>query len=268
MINHYHSRFAGHRFPDLKTREILMLEHDRPDSSFAQGLAATAPPGPPPTFRTSHFISRFESNTATCLPMKLSPDFAEALVYATAVHGGQLRKKTQIPYIGHLLGVAAIALEYGAEETEAIGALLHDAVEDGGGPERQREIEKRFGKKVGAIVAGCTDSDETPKPPWRERKEKYIAHLADASASIRLVSAADKLHNARAIVHNLRDDGATVWERFKAGKEGALWYYRALVNAFQAHGKSALVAELDRVVTEMEKLAQAEVAYDRGKMSD
>ena len=186
--------------------------------------------------------------------MKLSPKFSEALVYATEVHGGQLRKKTQVPYIGHLLGVCAIAMEYGANETEAIGALLHDAVEDGGGPERQREIDKRFGKEVGEIVAGCTDTDETPKPPWRERKEKYIAHLAEASASTRLVSASDKLHNARAIVHNLRE-GADVWDRFKAGKEGALWYYRALVTAFQKHGPSELIEELDRVVTEMEKLA-------------
>jgi (p)ppGpp synthase/HD superfamily hydrolase len=187
--------------------------------------------------------------------MKLSPKFEEALVYATQVHGAELRKKTQVPYIGHLLGVTAIALEYGADEEEAIGALLHDAVEDGGGPERQREIEKNFGKAVGKIVAGCTDSDETPKPPWRERKEKYIAHLANASPSVRLVSASDKLHNARAIVHNLREDGEEVWSRFRAGKEGALWYYRALVTAFRAHGKSELIAELDRVVTEMERLA-------------
>jgi (p)ppGpp synthase/HD superfamily hydrolase len=153
--------------------------------------------------------------------------------------------------------VTAIALEYGASETEAIGALLHDAVEDGGGPERQRQIEKRFGKEVAAIVGGCTDSDETPKPPWRKRKENYIAHLATASASTRLVSASDKLHNARAIVHNLREEGETVWQRFKAGKKGALWYYRALVTAFREHGKNELVDELDRVVSEMERLAGA-----------
>ena len=104
--------------------------------------------------------------------MELSPKFEEALVYATRVHGGQLRKKTNIPYIGHLLGVTAIAMEYGANETEAIAALLHDVVEDCGGPARQREIEEKFGRAVGEIVAGCTDTDQTPKPPWRERKEK------------------------------------------------------------------------------------------------
>ena len=187
--------------------------------------------------------------------MQLSPKFEEALVYATRVHGGQLRKKTKIPYIGHLLGVTAIAMEYGASETEAIAALLHDAVEDCGGPERQREIEAKFGKEVGEIVAGCTDTDQTPKPPWRERKEKYIAHLQTASASTRLVSASDKLHNAQAIVHNLREDGAEVWARFKGGKEGTLWYYRSLVAAFREHGESALIDELDRVVTEMARLA-------------
>ncbi len=189
--------------------------------------------------------------------MELSPKFEEALVYATRVHGGQLRKKTNIPYIGHLLGVTAIAMEYGANETEAIAALLHDVVEDCGGPARQREIEEKFGSAVGEIVAGCTDTDQTPKPPWRARKEGYIAHLASASASTRLVSAADKLHNARAIVHSLRDDGDEIWKHFKGGKEGALWYYRALVAAFRKHGDSALIDELDRVVTQMEELAAA-----------
>jgi len=189
--------------------------------------------------------------------MKLSAKFEEALVYATRIHGGQLRKKTQIPYIAHLLGVAAIAMEYGANETEAIGALLHDAVEDCGGPARQREIEEIFGPDVALIVAGCTDSDQMPKPPWRERKEKYIEHLQSASASTRLVSAADKLHNVRAILHNLREDGEEVWTRFKAGKEGALWYYRSLVTAFRKHGNDALLDELDRVVSEIEQLTSA-----------
>jgi (p)ppGpp synthase/HD superfamily hydrolase len=191
--------------------------------------------------------------------MNLSPKFEEALVYATRVHGGQLRKKTRIPYIGHLLGVTAIAMEYGANETEAIAALLHDAVEDCGGAERQREIEEKFGPEVGEIVAGCTDSDQTPKPPWRERKEKYIAHLKTASAATRLVSASDKLHNVGAIVRNLREEGESVWDRFKAGKEGALWYYRSLVTAFREHGRNALVDELDRVVTEMERLAARQI---------
>src|SRR5213083_1711480 len=115
--------------------------------------------------------------------MKLSPNFEDALIYATQAHCNQTRKKTGIPYIAHILGVTAIALEYGADETEAIGALLHDVVEDCGGAPRLDEIERKFGKAVAKIVEGCTDTDETPKPPWRERKEKYISHVAAADAA-------------------------------------------------------------------------------------
>ncbi len=99
--------------------------------------------------------------------MRLSRQFEKALLYATKIHGGQLRKKTKIPYIAHILGVTAIALEYGANETEAIAALLHDAVEDCGGAKRLLDTERRFGKAVAKIVAGCTDTDQVPKPPWR-----------------------------------------------------------------------------------------------------
>src|ERR1700746_2160469 len=127
--------------------------------------------------------------------MQLSPQFEKALTYATRIHGGQLRKKTRIPYIAHILGVAAIAMEYGANEKEAIGAWLHDAVEDCGGAKRLRDIERKFGKQVAKIVEGCTDTDQTPKPPWLARKKAYIAHLRSASAPTQIVSAADKLHN-------------------------------------------------------------------------
>src|SRR5205809_7699916 len=112
--------------------------------------------------------------------MQLSPQFEKALIYATRIHGGKLRKKTRIPYIAHILGVTAIALEYGANETEAIAALLHDAVEDCGGAKRLRDIERKFGKRVARIVDGCTATDQMPKPPCRERKEAYIAHLNQA----------------------------------------------------------------------------------------
>ncbi len=188
--------------------------------------------------------------------MRLSPQFEKALIYATRIHGGKLRKKTRIPYVAHILGVTAIALEYSANETEAIAALLHDAVEDCGGAKRLRDIERKFGKKVARIVEGCTDTFQTPKPPWRERKENYIAHLKRAAASTWLVSAADKLHNARAILHNLREEGDNLWSRFNGGKEGALWYYRSLVSAFREHGSNELIEELDRVMTEIERLAQ------------
>src|SRR6478672_11383139 len=136
----------------------------------------------------------------------MSQRFEDALVYANRMHGGQIRKKTGIPYIGHILGVTAIALEYRANETEAIGALLHDVVEDCGGAERLAEIRQKFGDAVAKIVDGCTDTDQTPKPPWRERKEAYLEHLKSSDSPTRLVSAADKLHNTRAILAELRRD--------------------------------------------------------------
>jgi len=190
--------------------------------------------------------------------MKLSPNFEDALIYATQAHCDQTRKKTGIPYIAHVLGVTAIALEYGANETEAIGALLHDTVEDCGGAERLRDIQKRYGDDVAMIVDGCTDTDEVPKPPWRARKEAYVAHLKDSDTSTRLVSAADKLHNTRAILADLRRHGPKVFDRFSGKKEGTLWYYRALVAAFRRHRDHAdLIDELDRVVTQVEKLSAA-----------
>ena len=188
--------------------------------------------------------------------MILSPSFQEALDYASIVHGGHVRKVTEIPYISHLLAVTSIALEYGADEDEAIAALLHDAVEDAGGQPRLEDIRLRFGDRVAEIVDGCTDTDVTPKPPWKERKEVYIAHLAQASPSVLLVSCSDKLHNARAIVADFRGLGDSLWSRFRGGQEGTLWYYRALVSAFRTHGGDArLVDELDRVVTTMEEIA-------------
>jgi (p)ppGpp synthase/HD superfamily hydrolase len=187
--------------------------------------------------------------------VQLSPQFEKALTYATRIHGGKLRKKTRIPFVAHILGVAAIAMEYGANETEAIGALLHDAVEDCGGAKRLRDIERKFGKKVAKIVEGCTDTDQTPKPPWLERKKAYVVHVRHASTPTKLVSASDKLHNVRAILMDYRKEGEKVWSRFNRGKEGALWYYRALVNAFKGKRIRPLVQELNRTLTQLEFLS-------------
>jgi (p)ppGpp synthase/HD superfamily hydrolase len=189
--------------------------------------------------------------------LTLSARFEEALVYATQAHCRQMRKQTEVPYIAHVLGVTAIALEYGATEAEAIAALLHDVVEDCGGAPRLREIRERFGESVARIVEGCTDTDEKPKPPWRERKEQYLAHLAHADASTVLVSASDKLHNARSILRDLREEGDSVWTRFKGGKEGTLWYYKSLVAALRKRGKKELVSELEETVDQMALLAEA-----------
>jgi len=186
--------------------------------------------------------------------MELSEKFEQALIYATRAHAGQMRKKTGIPFVAHILGVTAIALEYGANETEAIGALLHDTVEDCGGKERLREIRQKFGNEVASIVDGCTDTYETPKPPWLERKRRYIEHLDSSTSSTRLVSASDKLHNTRAILAELRRHGLEVFERFAGKKDGTLWYYRTLVTSFRRFGDHVdLIDELDRVVSGIEQ---------------
>ena len=187
--------------------------------------------------------------------MNLSPKFDQALHYAVLIHAHQKRKDTEIPYLAHLLGVASIALEHGANKEEAIGALLHDAGEDAGGEGRIEDIRHRFGDAVADIVQGCTDSVTIPKPPWRKRREEYIAHIPKASASVRLVSASDKLHNARAILRDFRRIGDALWSRFTRGKDDQLWYYRSLVTAFRQAESGELIDELDRVVTEIEQLA-------------
>ncbi len=200
--------------------------------------------------------------------MRLSPQFEKALIYATRIHGGKPRKKTRIPYIAHILGVTAIALEYGASETEAIAALLHDAVEDCGGAKRRRDIERKFGKKVARIVEGCTDTDQTPKPPWLERKKAYVAHVRHASMPTKLVSASDKLHNIRAILMDYRQEGERLWSRFNGGKHGALWYYRALVNAFSGTRIQPLVEEIDRTLSELESLSNKGARVEQPPVSE
>jgi (p)ppGpp synthase/HD superfamily hydrolase len=172
-------------------------------------------------------------------------------VYATRLHASQFRKGTTRPYIAHLLGVASIVLTHGGTEDDAIAALLHDAVEDQGGKPQLTRIRKMFGKTVAAIVDGCTDTDSIPKPPWRERKEKYLQHLRVADASTRLISAADKLYNARETLMDARILGDDIWKRFHATKEETLWYYREVVKILKLQGPQALASELGRVVDEL-----------------
>ena len=188
--------------------------------------------------------------------MPYGEKFEAALVYAARLHQDQTRKGSGIPYVNHLLAVAAIVGENGGTEEEVVAALLHDAPEDHGGRARLEEIRERFGDAVAEIVAGCTDTYEDPKPAWRPRKEAYVAHVRTAPASVRLVSAADKLHNARSILADLRVSGDALWGRFTGGKEGTIWYYRALTSALGAAGtNAAVVEELGRVVRKMESLA-------------
>jgi len=186
-----------------------------------------------------------------------SPKFQKALDYAARVHARQVRKKTGRPYIGHLMNVASIVIEYGGDEEMAIAALLHDAVEDQGGLPRLREIRKKFGKRVAHIVDGCTDSYIEPKLPWLERKRAYVERIRRESVEVLLVSAADKLSNVRETLHDLRTQGSGVFERFAGKKEGTLWYYRALVEEFRKAGSNPLADELARAVSELESFASA-----------
>lgn len=186
----------------------------------------------------------------------LSERFTEALVYAAEIHRNQVRKGSGIPYFSHLMAVAALVLENGGGETEAIAALLHDAVEDQGGAPRLDAIREKFGATVAEIVAGCTETLIDPKPGWEERKRHHLLRLPRADSATLLVSAADKLHNARTILADYRELGEELWPRFSRGKQGILWYYRASAAAFREAGAPArIVNELDRVMAELEALA-------------
>ena len=185
--------------------------------------------------------------------MKLSYRFEDALLMATRLHANQKRKGADIPYVSHLLAVASLVLEEGGTEDQAIAALLHDAVEDQGGRDTLERIREEFGEDVAKIVDECTDAYDKPKPEWRKRKENYIVAIAHKSQMAREVSVADKLHNARSILIDYRSIGEELWDRFTGGKDGTIWYYRSLVEAFETHDNSRIVAELRRVVEEIER---------------
>jgi GTP pyrophosphokinase len=182
--------------------------------------------------------------------------------FALNAHAGQVRKGTRIPYAAHLLAVAGIVLDYGGNNDEATAALLHDCLEDCG--VSQKRIQKLFGMNVTEIVVACSDSmerDPSQKPPWRIRKERYLDHLKTASGSVLLVSAADKLHNARSILKDFRRHGEDVWKRFRATKSDTFWYYDSVVKTLRTRGRHReLVEELARTIAELRKLAW--VAHD------
>jgi (p)ppGpp synthase/HD superfamily hydrolase len=188
---------------------------------------------------------------------QLTSRFHRALVYAARIHSRQFRKGTMRPYVGHLLGVTSIVLTHGGDEDEAIAALLHDAVEDQGGKQRLCDIHRKFGARVARIVAGCTDSDSPPKPPWLTRKNDYLRHLRSADFSVRLVSAADKVYNARETLADFRSHRDALWKRFKGGKQGTLWYYGEVAKILRRKGPRELAAELDRVISELIRVSKS-----------
>jgi (p)ppGpp synthase/HD superfamily hydrolase len=187
---------------------------------------------------------------------KLTGQFSKALGYAELKHHNQVRKGGDIPYVGHLLAVAALVINDGGSEVQAIAALLHDAVEDAGGPATLAEIKANFGDDVARIVDECSDTDEVPKPPWRDRKQRYINDLAEVGEDTLLVSVADKLDNARSMLRDYHEHGPALWERFTVkDPRDHLWYYGELLNAYRRRGcTSWMVDELDRVVKELRRL--------------
>jgi GTP pyrophosphokinase len=190
--------------------------------------------------------------------MIVSDRFEKALIYATRLHTNL--NGSAMSYIAHLLSVCGIALEHGADEDEAIAALLHGSIKDAGekGIDRIREeIREAFGDKILEIVNGFTDMDVYPIPPLAEQREAYLARLRDSSSSVRFILAADKLQNAKCILHDYRELGEELWKNFKGGREGTLWYYSLLIAELRKGTYSPIVEELDRVVMEIGKLVDA-----------
>jgi len=191
--------------------------------------------------------------------MILSARFDEAVAYAHQAHADQLRKGTDVPYLSHLLAVAALVLESGGDEVEVIAALLHDAAEDQGGSERLADIRARFGDHVASIVEACSDTMVTPKPPWRERKESYLRHLRGCDEAVLRVSAADKLHNLRCMLSDWKTIGNRLWDRFSAPKRAQLWYYSELVKVYRARGQNSFVVdELELAVELLRQVVEAD----------
>jgi (p)ppGpp synthase/HD superfamily hydrolase len=186
---------------------------------------------------------------------KLTERFSKALVYAEHKHHSQVRKGGDIPYVGHLLTVAGLVINDGGSEEQAIAALLHDAVEDAGGAPTLEEIRANFGETVARIVKECSDTDEEPKPPWLQRKQRYIDHLGEVGIDTLLVSVADKLDNARSMLRDYHEHGPKLWERFnRKNPQDHLWYFGELLKAYRARGlDSWMVGELDRVVGELKR---------------
>ena len=198
--------------------------------------------------------------------LHLTHRFTRAVDYARTLHI-ERRKGTEIPYMAHLLSVAALVMSesghvpFPVTEDMVIAAVLHDTVEDHGGATRLADVKENFGPEVARMVEGLSDTlseDSYHKEPWQERKQNYLTRLAQEPKEIQLISAADKLHNARAIVEDYRVEGAEVWKRFKRGRDQQLWYFEELLKIFRKSGENRIVEELGRVVEQLKDLSKDE----------
>lgn len=234
----------------------MTVPHDLPRPAVRQALeAALGACG-------SVFPARGVSSEQPRAAFRPSQGLAEALAFALELHGDQPRKGTAIPYVTHLLAVASLVGESGGDEAEMVAALLHDAVEDGGGAPVLEQIRQRFGEEVAGIVDGCTDDDSgAEKAPWLDRKRTYLEHLTSAPLNVLRVACADKLHNGAALARDLRDQGPAVFQRFRGDREGTLWYYRSMARIFGAlvldepdldPGFRSMIRELRETVASLE----------------
>jgi (p)ppGpp synthase/HD superfamily hydrolase len=189
----------------------------------------------------------------------ISERFAEAVKLAVHLHRNQTRKGNDVPYVSHLLRVAGLVLEFGADEDTAIAAILHDAVEDQGGLTTAQLIRGQFGEQVERFVLGCSDSvtgTGQPKRPWRERKETMIAAIQNLDPETRLIIACDKLDNLRSAVYEYPRVGPEFWKRFSGGRDGTLWYYRSVIDALRDAGGCPPLGELEFTLARLEKMIQ------------
>jgi len=244
-LNHACTNILRAYKPHMRTftgNAFLMVHHERVNGRTQQEMFATLVPL---SQLREEIVRKYESSLR----------FRRAITAALNFHREQTRKGGAVPYISHLLAVTSIVQEHGGTEDEAIAALLHDAVDNGGGWDALQEIDRKFSPGIASIVRDCTDTMESPKPPWKTRKEAFLSNLPKASDSARLVIAADKLHNARCLLADLRANGAEVWKRFHGQREGTLWYYRSVAETLRKTGPHLLAAELGRVVDELQVVA-------------
>lgn len=177
------------------------------------------------------------------------------LAWSADLHAGQTKKGSKVPYVAHLWGVASLVAEMGGNEEACIAALLHDAAEDQGGEATLALIRAEFGATVEQVVRDCSDTLVKPKPRWRERKERHLAHLEEVDDMALLVMLADKIYNATTIVRDLRSQGLVALDKFNGGRKGTLWYYRQMVDLFGRRMAGRWAGELALVVDEMHRLA-------------
>jgi (p)ppGpp synthase/HD superfamily hydrolase len=179
-----------------------------------------------------------------------SPRIDDALGFVAHAFRARVRKGTGIPYLTHLLAVMVIVAEHGGDEEQMLAALLHDYLEDIEGASAA-EVEQRFGARVARLVEALSDSVEHPKPPWQERKQSYLDKLAGEPADLKLISAADKLHNARSLLRDHENVGEALWSRFTASREQTLWYYESVCVALGTGWQHPLLDELERTVAQL-----------------